>query len=108
LAIYVTTILRVLNAPLHPFDYAAAVEEIAQAVRSYQTAADGEFDFSAVLADLETLAADIRAWRLDVAARAQTAKDRALQKQANHVLRRLARVLVPLNYARGERFDHDP
>jgi hypothetical protein len=24
------------------------------------------------------------------------------------VLRRIARLLVPLNYARGERFDHDP
>ena len=26
----------------------------------------------------------------------------------NATLRRLARILVPLNYARGERFDHDP
>ena len=24
------------------------------------------------------------------------------------MLRRIARLLVPLNYARGERFDHDP
>jgi N-acetylated-alpha-linked acidic dipeptidase len=26
----------------------------------------------------------------------------------NAVLRQIARTLVPLNYARGERFDHDP
>ena len=26
----------------------------------------------------------------------------------NSVLRQIARLLVPLNYARGERFDHDP
>jgi hypothetical protein len=30
------------------------------------------------------------------------------RRQLNAVLRRLARHLVPLNYSRGERFDHDP
>ena len=31
-----------------------------------------------------------------------------MRRDANTTLRRLARLLVPLNYARGERFDHDP
>ena len=31
-----------------------------------------------------------------------------MRRRLNGVLRRLARLLVPLNYARGERFDHDP
>ena len=30
------------------------------------------------------------------------------RRRLNAVLRRIARLLVPLNYARGERFDHDP
>ena len=30
------------------------------------------------------------------------------RRRLNAVLRRVARLLVPLNYARGERFDHDP
>ena len=30
------------------------------------------------------------------------------RRRLNATLRRLARVLVPLNYSRGERFDHDP
>ena len=37
LAVYLTTIVRMVNAPLHPFDYAAAVDEIATAVAQYQT-----------------------------------------------------------------------
>ena len=39
LAVYLTTIVRIVNAPLHPFDYAAAVEEIRGAVAQYQQAA---------------------------------------------------------------------
>src|SRR5262245_63934811 len=35
LAVYTTTIVRILNAPLHPFDYAAAVDEIRTTVAQY-------------------------------------------------------------------------
>ena len=38
LAVYLTTIVRILNAPLHPFDYAAAVDEMHAAVAQYQQA----------------------------------------------------------------------
>ena len=61
LAVYLTTIVRILNAPLHPFDYAAAVDEIRAAVAQYQQAAGGEIDFAPVLDDLAALAEDIRA-----------------------------------------------
>ena len=108
LAVYLTTIIRILNAPLYPFDYAAAVEEIAQAVRQYHDAAKGAVDFGPLLADLATLAADLRTWRQDAEARVASGGDDRARRQANAILRHLARVLVPINYARGERFDHDP
>ena len=34
--------------------------------------------------------------------------DEKLRRHVNATLRRVARLLVPLNYAKGERFDHDP
>jgi hypothetical protein len=34
--------------------------------------------------------------------------DAGERRRLNAALRRVARLLVPLNYARGERFDHDP
>lgn len=108
LAVYLTTIIRILNAPLYPFDYAAAVEEIGEAVRQYQDAAKEEVDFGALLADLETLATDIRTWRKELESRAASGNEDRVRRHANEVLRQLARILVPLNYARGERFDHDP
>lgn len=109
LAVYLTTIVRIVNAPLHPFDYAAAVEEIRGAVAEYQQAAGGEIDFATILDLLTRLGNDIRDWRIRAEAQIERAPgDAAGRRRLNGVLRRLARLLVPLNYARGERFDHDP
>src|SRR6185436_16206386 len=109
LAVYLTTIVRILNAPLHPFDYAAAVDEIHATVAQYQQAAAGEVDFGSILELLSRLGGEIRAWQAQAGAQiAKAPGDAALRRRVNAALRRLARLLVPLNYARGERFDHDP
>jgi len=109
LAVYLTTIVRIVNAPLHPFDYALAAEEIAAAVRQYEQASGGEVDFSAIVGALGELADELRGWRLRAELRvAQSPDDTATRRRLNATLRRIARLLVPLNYARGERFDHDP
>lgn len=109
LKVYVTTIVRVANAPLHPFDYTAAVLEIAAAIQRYQAAGEGHIDLSPVKQELSRLRHAVSAWRSDAAtAVARHPADQALRRRLNATLRRLARVLVPLGYARGERFDHDP
>jgi N-acetylated-alpha-linked acidic dipeptidase len=107
LQVYLTTIIRVLNAPLCPFDYAASIDAIAAAVRQHQTAAGEEVDFGPILEDLEALRHAYLAWRTKAESRVAeaTADER---RRLNATLRRLARHLVPLAYARGERFDHDP
>ena len=107
LAVYVTTILRVLNAPLYPFDYAATAAEIRDAVARYQQAANDEFDLRPVLDDLDALRDELITWRAEADVRARNG-DGIERRRLNGVLRRIARRLVPLNYARGERFDHDP
>ena len=107
LRIYLTTIIRTVNAPLHPFDYGAAIAEISSAVRQYHVAADGVVDLQPVVDDLEALAADYVRWRSEAEARVIVG-DLHDRRRLNATLRRLARQLVPLNYARGERFDHDP
>ncbi len=109
LAVYLTTIVRLLNAPLHPFDYAAAADEIRTAVAHYQQLAGGEMDFSAIIDDLAALSGELRTWQAEADARiGRAAADTGERRRLNAVLRRIARLLVPLNYARGERFDHDP
>lgn len=107
LHVYLTTIVRLLNAPLHPFDYAAAAAEMRAAVAVYHDAAKGYVDLSPVLADLYALEPALAEWRTRAKAAAGVASPSARRK-LNATWRRIARLLVPLNYARGERFDHDP
>ena len=109
LQVYVTTILRVTNSPLHPFDYVAAVDEITAAVGRYEELSAGAASLANVIEDLRALRADIQRWRAEAERRvAASPADAALRRALNATLRRLARLLVPLGYARGERFDHDP
>ena len=71
--------------------------------------AAGAVDLAPVLADLRALRAAVVSWTAEAGRRMQAAPDdHALRRRLNATLRRLARILVPLNYARGERFDHDP
>jgi N-acetylated-alpha-linked acidic dipeptidase len=107
LEVYLTTLVRVLNAPLYPFDYGAAVDEIAAAVAEYRDRAAGDVDLAPLADDLARLRQAIADWRADAERRVASA-DPIDRRRANATLRRLARILVPLNYARGERFDHDP
>jgi N-acetylated-alpha-linked acidic dipeptidase len=109
LSVYLTTIVRILNAPLHPFDYALSIDEIRSVVAEYQRAAGKEMDFESILSELAALAEDVRTWRAQADERVVRSPDDADERRRlNDVMRRLARLLVPLNYARGERFDHDP
>ncbi len=107
LCVYLTTIVRILNAPLHPFDYAAAVDEMRAAVEGYHAAAAGAVDLAPVVDDFGRLAVELRHWQQ--AALASAASDDTLgRRDTNARLRRIARLLVSTNYAKGERFDHDP
>jgi N-acetylated-alpha-linked acidic dipeptidase len=109
LAVYLTTIIRIVNAPLHPFDYAVAIDEIRAAVEQYHKAAAGEIDLQPIIDDLIELRSDIRTWRSMAESRLRGMGDQESERRwFNVVLRRVARHLVPLNYSRGERFDHDP
>ncbi len=109
LAVYLTTIIRIVNAPLHPFDYAVTIDEIRVAVQQYHEAAAGEMDFEPIIADLIELRSDILTWRSMAESRLGGMENHDNERRGfNVVLRRVARHLVPLNYARGERFDHDP
>jgi N-acetylated-alpha-linked acidic dipeptidase len=107
LRVYLTTILRIVNAPMYPFDYAHAIDEIAASVQQYE-AVPGAPDFQPLLIDLKLLRSDFIRWQAESLAQLGCTRDSETRRDINDRLRRLARILVPLNYSRGERFDHDP
>ena len=104
LCVYLTTIVRIVNAPLHPFDYAAAVDEMRAAVAQLPTRRPAARSTSRRSStDLAALARrDCRAWRAGADARIdRRGGPPRSAARLNAVLRRIARLLVPLNYARG-------
>ncbi len=107
LRVYLTSILRIVNAPIYPFDYTEAVDEIAAAVHQYQEQ-EGVPDLQPLAHDLQALRSEIARWHAEATTQVRRTNDPTVRRDINACLRRLARILVPINYSRGERFDHDP
>ena len=94
--IYMLSTLRVANAEILPFDWAATCDEFLTTIAAYQAASQG-------LADLSACAAATEALKTSLAGLAD-----ADTTKRNAALSELARILVPINYTREPRFRHDP
>ena len=99
--VYLATVAGIADADVLPFDWRAQAREFNSTIANYQKAAGKLFDLSpsrdaaaALLKALEAFYADAAAGKLKAAS-------------ANAVIQRLARILVPANYARVPRFSHD-
>ena len=100
LKVYVTAIARVLNADVLPLDHRAAVQEIADGLAHHEAQADGLVDFADVRHELQSLQQALDAFYAGVSDLPAAVANRAIVE--------LSRLLVPLNYAKGPRFQHDP
>ena len=100
--IYLSTILRVVNATILPVDWRATVAEFASTSATYAKAAGDLVDLSDVTRSIADLDASLASFY------AQVAEGRIPATAANAVQKRLARVLVPVNYTTAPRFTHDP
>lgn len=100
LKIYVTAIARVLNAEILPLDHRAAVREIAEGVAHHEAQAGGMVDFTEVRQELRSLQRALDAFYAEIHGLPPALANRAVME--------LSRLLVPLNYSKGARFQHDP
>ena len=94
--IYLLSVLRVANAEVLPFDWAATCDEFLATIAGYEKASQGLADLGPARAATEALKA------------ALGGLSAAPVAQRNAALQELARVLVPVNYTREARFRHDP
>jgi hypothetical protein len=104
--VYAASVLRVLNAPLHPFDWRRTTAEFLATLDRYGHAAGEAFDFDPARAAVRAL--DEALARFYAAAPAGAAPDSPEARRFNRVQRQLARLLVPVNYSRATPFHHDP
>lgn len=104
--VYAASLLRVLNAPAVPFDFRSTTKEFRSVLKEYQEAAGSAFDFGLsmqALNDLDNVLAGFYA-----AAPVDASPSDEAARRFNFAQRRLARLLVPVNYSRAEAFRHDP
>ncbi len=94
--IYLLSVLRVANAEVLPFDWAATCDEFLATIAGYEKASQGLADLGPARAATEALKA------------ALAGLSAAPVEKRNEALQELARVLVPVNYTREARFRHDP
>ncbi|MDQ7843134.1 MAG: M28 family metallopeptidase [Armatimonadota bacterium] len=105
---YVITILRALNAPIHPFDLRAVTREFHTTLAAYQADAGDHFDFRPAREAVDALEAALdRFYDRCRTLAARPVGDPAV-RAANATLRRIRSLLVTLNFARADRFRHDP
>lgn len=102
--LYLVAVLRVVNADIYPFDFRAFVDSSLKIFNEYQKASENLFDFKPVIDDALNLKASLE----NLYMKAQSTKDKLEQEKINQTLIKIARILIPINYADKERFDHDP
>ncbi len=101
---YGASILRVMNAPLLPFDWRRTAAEFSNTLDRYAKAAGDLFDFTPAVAAVTTLDAALN--RFYATATAVTTVEEAAR--FNRVQLRVARLLVQVNYSQVTPFHHDP
>jgi hypothetical protein len=104
--VYAASVLRVLNAPLHPFDWTRTTAEFGETLGGYHQAAGDRFDFTPAREALASLDGALGEFYGSAPARG-TART-AVAKRFNAAQRRLGRLLIPVNYSRMAPFWHDP
>jgi N-acetylated-alpha-linked acidic dipeptidase len=100
--VYLLAVLRNANAEILPFDWRATAREFAGTVTEYQAKAGDRFDLTPSKEAVARLAATLDAFYRRVEAKSIE------PKVANRVIQDLARILVPINFTRVNRFRHDP
>src|SRR5438093_630823 len=105
--VYAAAAWRAANSPLYPLNFAAVAAEFERTLRGYQEAAGSGFSLGETIEDAQALGQDLARFYDRTAALTGAAVDDPRVRRANEVQRRLARILVPVNYTRAGRFRHD-
>jgi N-acetylated-alpha-linked acidic dipeptidase len=99
----ITAVMELANAEVLPIDHVSTAREISDNVTRLQESTAGHLDLTPVLDEAKRFRA--------AAERLEAAKSRAKgadARRVNETLMRLSRVLTPVIYSQGGRFQHDP
>ena len=106
--LYATAVWRVANNAVPPFDFRLTLDQIEQTLAAYQADVADRFDFSAAEEDFAGVRTALDAFYANVETLATSDPADPAAQRASLIQRRLARVLIPVNYARQGQFWQDP
>lgn len=108
LRVYVVSLQRVLNNPIHPFDYRKLADEMRSTLATYARGAGGLVEFSPALAAVRTLRAELDRLYGEIPTLVDRRVHDTTVRMVNDLMLELARSLIPINYGRCGRFRNDP
>lgn len=108
LRVYIATLQRVLNNPVHPFDFRKLAAEFRSTLDSYSDGVQDLVDFSVAYQALETLEAALNSLYDKVSSLQGQPVDDPAVRAVNDAILELGRILVPINYTRNGRFRNEP
>ncbi len=106
--IYLAAVAGAANSTLAPFDFRRTTEEFVRTLARYQYAAGERFSFEPARNALAELLAALERFSAHCAPLATGSVADPTVQRANAAIRRLARLLVPVNFTTGPAFFHDP
>jgi N-acetylated-alpha-linked acidic dipeptidase len=106
--IYLAAVMGVANATIAPFNFRQTLRTFSATLDTYEAPVAGRFDFGPARQAIADLDAALEALGTHACkAAAGSVRDPGVRR-VNRAIRRLARLLVPVNYTRGPAFFHDP
>jgi N-acetylated-alpha-linked acidic dipeptidase len=108
LRVYVISLERVINNPIHPFDFRQLAQEFLSTLTNYAHAAGEEINFRPAFNALSQLKEELDT----LYQHAQDLADREVNdpevRRINDKILNLARILIPINFTRHGRFRTEP
>ncbi|MGG4495037.1 M28 family peptidase [Brevibacillus reuszeri] len=108
LRVYMTSIYRVLQATILPYDFRKTADEFIETIREYQEAAGKHFSFEQAESEATALRRSLEEFYSDLQSLQTTNLSSPAVKEANQKLLQLGRTLIPINFTRRGKFHHDP
>ena len=106
--LYATAVLRLTNAAIPPFDFRKTLDSMTATLSAYQELAGAQFDFSPATIEIGRLRGLLDDFNADIERNADLAPGDPAARKATRQQIQLARLLIPVNYARAGQFQQDP
>jgi hypothetical protein len=108
LRVYVATLQRVLNNPIHPFDFRKLAAEFRVTLDRYSDGIQDSVDFSAAYQALAALESELDNLYQLISSLAGKSVEEPAVRAINDAILELGRILIPINYTRNGRFRNEP